>query len=116
MPLNDLKDSGNPIQRRPDVQRTSLSLDVLGRFICNTWDEAVNNGGQPFDAVVIGGGMFGGYFAEKIFRNEELFPNETRQNICGLVLGAGPFFVSPHIQNTSPRAWIQYTRLRSALA
>ncbi len=99
MPLNDLKDSGNPIQRRPDVQRTSLSLDVLGRFICNTWDEAVNNGGQPFDAVVIGAGMFGGYCAEKIFRNEELFPNEPRQNLRVLVLEAGPFLVPTHVQN-----------------
>src|SRR5258707_3302808 len=67
MPLNQLVDLGNPI-RPPDVQRTSLGLDVLSRFICNTWDEAVNNGGLPFDAIVIGAGMFGGYCAEKIFR------------------------------------------------
>ena len=60
MPLNRLIDSGNPIQPPPDVQRTSLGLDVMGRFVCNTWDEAVNNGGKPFDAVVIGAGMFGG--------------------------------------------------------
>ena len=26
----------------PDVQRTTLSLDLMGRFVCNTWDEAVN--------------------------------------------------------------------------
>src|SRR5258708_33816253 len=102
MPLNDLKDSGNPIQRRPDVQRTSLSLDVLGRFICNTWDEAVNNGGQPFDAVVIGGGMFGGYCAEKIFRNEEVFPNEPRQKLPRLVLEAGPFLCTTHVEHHSP--------------
>jgi hypothetical protein len=54
MPLNELIDSGNPIQPPPDVQRTTLGLDVLSRFICSTWDEAVNNGGKPFDAVVIG--------------------------------------------------------------
>jgi choline dehydrogenase-like flavoprotein len=91
MPLNYLKDTGNPIQERPDVQRTSLSLDVLGRFICNTWDEAVSSG--PFDAVVIGAGMFGGYCAEKIFR----FGDPS--NLRVLVLEAGPFLVSTHVQN-----------------
>ena len=93
MPLNSLKDTGNPIQERPDVQRTSLSLDVLGRFICNTWDEAVYNGGKPFDAVVIGAGMFGGYCAEKIFRFGE------PRNLRVLVLEAGPFLVPTHVQN-----------------
>jgi choline dehydrogenase-like flavoprotein len=94
MPLNSLKDTGNPIQERPDVQRTSLSVDVLGRFLCNTWDEAVNNGGKPFDAVVIGAGMFGGYCAEKIFRGIR-----NPSNLRVLVLEAGPFLVSTHVQN-----------------
>ena len=65
MPLNKLLDSGVPIQPPPNVQRTTMSLDVLGRFICNTWDEAIGNGGPSFDAVIIGGGMFGGYCADK---------------------------------------------------
>lgn len=94
MPLNYLKDSGSAIQPPPDVQRTSLSLDVLGRFICNTWDEAVYNGGNPFDAVVIGAGMFGGYCAEKIFRGVG-----APSNLRVLVLEAGPFLVSTHVQN-----------------
>jgi GMC oxidoreductase len=93
MPLNFLTNSGNPIPT-PDVQRTSLSLDVMGRFICNTWDEAVNNGGKPFDAVVIGAGMFGGYCAEKIFRGVG-----APSNLRVLVLEAGPFLVSTHVQN-----------------
>jgi GMC oxidoreductase len=92
MPLNRLIDSGNPIQP-PDVQRTSLGLDVMGRFVCNTWDEAVNNGGKPFDAVVIGAGMFGGYCAEKIFRFG------APRNLRVLVLEAGPFLVPTHVQN-----------------
>jgi choline dehydrogenase-like flavoprotein len=70
----------------------------MGRFICNTWDEAVNNGGKPFDAVIIGAGMFGGYCAEKIFRNE-IFHDGARQNLRVLVLEAGPFLVSTHVQN-----------------
>jgi choline dehydrogenase-like flavoprotein len=92
MPLNRLIDSGNPIQP-PDVQRTTFGLDVVGRFVCNTWDEAVNSGGKPFDAVVIGAGMFGGYCAEKIFRFG------ARRNLRVLVLEAGPFLVPTHVQN-----------------
>lgn len=84
--LNRLQDSGSPIA----VQDTTLSLDVLGRFICNTWDEATNNGGVQFDAIVIGSGMFGAYCAEKIYRHA---------NLRVLVLEAGPFLVSEHVQN-----------------
>src|SRR5947208_12926737 len=72
------------------IQDTTLSLDVLGRYICNTWDEAINNGGVQFDAVVIGSGMFGAYCAEKIYRHA---------NLRVLVLEAGPFLVSEHVQN-----------------
>lgn len=99
MPLNQLIDSGHPISPPPDVQRTSLSLDVLGRFVCSTWDEAIHNGGPPFDAVVIGAGMFGGYCAEKIYRLG------AANNLRVLVLDAGPFLVPTHVQNL-PRAGI----------
>ena len=27
-----------------EVQETAFSLDVLGRYLCHTYDEAVNNG------------------------------------------------------------------------
>lgn len=84
--VNRLFESSNPVE----VQETNFSIDVLGRYICNTWDEAVNNGGRPFDAVVIGGGMFGAYCAEKIYR---------RGNLRVLVLDAGAFLVSEHVQN-----------------
>ena len=39
--LNRLQDTGTPVT----VQDTTLAIDVLGRFVCNTWDEAINNGG-----------------------------------------------------------------------
>jgi choline dehydrogenase-like flavoprotein len=74
------------------VQETTFSIDVMGRYICNTWEEAVNNGGTTFDAVVIGAGMFGGYCAEKIYRHA---------NLRVLVLDAGSFLVSEHVQNLS---------------
>ena len=51
-----VENSAQPVE----VQETTFSIDVLGRYICSTWDEAVNNGGAPFDVVVIGAGMFGG--------------------------------------------------------
>ena len=93
MGLHLLIDSQQPITPPPDVQRTTLSIDVLGRFVCNTWDEAVSNGGAPFDAVVIGGGMFGGYCAEKIYRFGKARPLRV------LVLEAGPFLLPTHVQN-----------------
>jgi hypothetical protein len=89
MTLNRLVDSFQPLAI-PDVQRTTLSLDILGRYVCNTWDEAVNNGGAPFDVVIIGAGMFGGYCADHLFR---------RSRLRVLVLDAGPFLVSTHLQN-----------------
>ena len=93
MPLNQLTDSGQPITPLPDVQRTTLGLDVLGRFVCSTWDEATANSTRPFDAVIIGAGMFGGYCADKIYRLG------AANNLKVLVLDAGPFLVSTHVQN-----------------
>lgn len=93
MPLNRLIDSGQPIVPPPDVQRTSLGLDALGRFVCNTWDEATAAGTRHFDAVVIGAGMFGGYCAEKIYSFG------ANNNLKVLVLDAGPFLIPTHLQN-----------------
>jgi choline dehydrogenase-like flavoprotein len=74
-----------------EVQETTFAIDVLGRYVCSTWDEATANGGVAFDAVVIGAGMFGAYCAEKIYR---LGPN-----LRVLVLDAGSFLVTEHTQN-----------------
>jgi hypothetical protein len=80
MTLNRLDDSSQPLAI-PDVQRTTLSLDLLGRYICSTWDEVVNNGGTPFDVVIIGAGMFGGYCAAHIFRRSGLRVVTSQQTI-----------------------------------
>jgi choline dehydrogenase-like flavoprotein len=93
MPLNRLTDSGQPIVPPPDVQHTTLGVDVLGRFVCNTWDEATVGGSRSFDAIVIGAGMFGAYSAEKIYRWG------AANNLKVLVLEAGPFLVPTHLQN-----------------
>jgi choline dehydrogenase-like flavoprotein len=91
MSLNRLNDSGVPIVPPPDVQRTTLGIDALSRFICNTWEEATDNGNRQFDAVVIGAGMFGGYCADKIYRA----PGDLKV----LVLDAGGFLIPTHLQN-----------------
>jgi hypothetical protein len=74
-----------------EVQETTFSIDVPGRHICSTWDEATANGGVAFDAVVIGAGMFGAYCAEKIYR--------TGSNLRVLVLDPGSLLVTEHVQN-----------------
>lgn len=74
-----------------DVQHTAFSADVLGRFVCSTWQEAVHNGGPPFSAIVIGAGMYGAYCATRLFRRD---PGKRV-----LLLDAGPWLVPEHVQN-----------------
>lgn len=82
-----------PTSKDVEVQETAFSVDVLGRYIHNTWDEVISNGGAPFDVIVIGAGMFGAYCAEKIYRQG------ADANLRVLVLEAGSFLVSEHVQN-----------------
>ena len=82
---------------RVGVQRTKLTRDSIGRFFCNTWDEAtravkvsdLQNAVSMFDAIVVGSGMYGGYCAHQIWRRGGKV----------LVLEAGPFFAPEHGQN-----------------
>src|SRR5207249_187776 len=76
-------------------EQTSFTVDLIGRFVCNTWDEAVNAGGAPYDVVVIGAGMHGGYCAAKLFR----FAKEAGKAPRILVLDAGPLLLTQHEQN-----------------
>jgi hypothetical protein len=79
------------------VQRTKFTRDSIGRFFCNTWDEAtraakvsdLQNAVSMFDAIVVGSGMYGGYCAHQIWRRGGKV----------LVLEAGPFFAPEHGQN-----------------
>jgi len=87
MPIPNLVPSYGTV----DIQNTTFSIDALGRYICNTWQEATENSGPEFDAVVIGSGMYGAYCASKIYRLH------TSKRV--LVLDAGSFLVSEHIQN-----------------
>jgi hypothetical protein len=95
-------------------QPTDFALDVLGRYVCNTFDEALANSDagyrtgatdrngnvlpprsdmRPFDFIIIGGGTFGAAVAEHLsFRS-------TGRSERILVLEAGPFFLAEHQQN-----------------
>ena len=91
--------SPDPTQRVA-VQQTAFAYDVLGRYVCNDWAEIqaqLADGGFPFDAIVIGAGMFGAYCAEKLYR--ESGPLGLRI----LVLDAGAFLFPGHIQNLPQR-------------
>lgn len=87
MPLPELNPGGSLV----DFQNTAFSIDALGRFVCSTWDEATLNGGPPFSVVVVGAGMYGAYCAAKIFRRSP--------TARVLLLDAGRFLVSEHVQN-----------------
>lgn len=79
------------------VQQTHFTLDVLGRFTCNTDTEAnaavLRADARPFDVIVIGGGSFGPILAENVF-----FDDSTHSRRV-LVLDAGPMVVPEHVQN-----------------
>jgi choline dehydrogenase-like flavoprotein len=94
MPLQELVQGPNPA--RDDVQQTAFGYDVVPRYICNSWSEitaAQGPGSYPFDVVVIGGGMYGGYLAEKLYRRGD------GAALRVLVLEAGAFLLQSHIQN-----------------
>ena len=81
----------SPVSAPVLVQNTTFSIDALARNVCNTWDEAVGSGGPPFSVIVVGSGAYGGYLAAKV---ATLHPQARV-----LVLEAGPFLVSEHVQN-----------------
>ena len=94
MPLQELFPGQSPA--REDVQQTDFSYDVLGRYVCNDWQEvmaAQGPGGYPFDVVVIGAGMYGAYCAEKLYRGG------VASALRILVLEAGALLLPSHIQN-----------------
>jgi hypothetical protein len=81
-------------------ETTSFTLDNMGRFLCNTLQEARDSVGQSvggrtrdFDVIIIGGGTFGSVVAE------HLFIADTTRSRRILVLEAGPFVLPEHVQN-----------------
>jgi choline dehydrogenase-like flavoprotein len=87
---------------------TTFTRDVLGRYVCNTFDEALvtidpnaraaanlpaRGDLRPFDFIIIGGGTFGAALAE------HLWFRSTNRSERILVLDGGPFLLPEHVQN-----------------
>src|SRR5215472_17001587 len=79
---------------------TTFSIDNIGRFLCNTLQEAlvsaretVGDRTRDFDTIIVGGGTFGSVVAE------HLFITDTTRSRRILVLEAGPFVLPEHVQN-----------------
>ncbi len=82
------------------TERTTFSLDVLGRYVCNSWQEAMDSANprlrsdaRPFDVIVLGGGTFGSAVAQHLFSQDSSHSHRI------LVLEAGPVTVAEHTQN-----------------
>lgn len=87
---------------------TPFSRDALGRYLCNTFDEAIRStrkeaipeinrperlDAREFDTVIIGGGTFGAALAEHLWFRDRA----KRRRI--VVLEGGPFILPEHTQN-----------------
>ena len=90
------------------TESTTFTRDVLGRYVCNTFDEALvtidpnaraaaglpaRGDLRPFDFIIIGGGTFGAALAEHLW-----FRSRGRSERI-LVLDGGPFLLPEHVQN-----------------
>jgi hypothetical protein len=89
-----------------------FGTDILGRYFCNTLDEAIeSNKAKPFDVVVIGAGMYGAYIASKLYywsKKQKLQPGDSpdswvdKEGLKVLILEAGPYITHEHIENLPP--------------
>ncbi|MEM8723759.1 MAG: family 16 glycoside hydrolase [Cyanobacteria bacterium P01_G01_bin.39] len=81
-------------------EKTTFSFDVLGNYICTTWEDATKNS-DGIDVIVIGSGMYGGYCASEIYQQSLSRFGKTNklEALRVLVLEAGPFLVPEHAQN-----------------
>jgi hypothetical protein len=85
--------------------QTIFSRDILGNYVCNQFQEAINSG--PFDVIIIGGGTFRLALAQDLFaRSKRTGLGTVSQdamfkppNYRILVLEAGPFVLAEHAQD-----------------
>src|SRR6478736_4666053 len=89
------------------AQLTDFTMDILGRYMCNGFDEAMHsadknaqrpdgspqNDARPFNAIIVGSGSFGGILAQHL-----LYADETNSYRI-LVLEAGRSSLPEHFQN-----------------
>jgi hypothetical protein len=80
------------------TEDTSFTHDILGRYVCNTFEEAKTSG--TFDVVIIGGGTFGLTLAQDLFERSRPFgPAIKPPNYRVLVLEGGLFTLPEHVQD-----------------
>jgi choline dehydrogenase-like flavoprotein len=92
MRINEFLDK--QLKKNKFIQDATFSIDPIGNRICTGWKDVDKaNRRKPFDVVIIGAGMFGGYCAEKLFRRD------ATEKLRILVLEAGPFFLPTHVNN-----------------
>ncbi len=94
MPLFRLENTGSSAVA--DIQDSTFLRDALSRFVCNTLDEALASAPSGFDVVVVGSGMYGAYYAAKLFEFTKHVPG-VKPRI--LVLQEGPMVIYEHFQN-----------------
>lgn len=82
-----------PLFVRPMYNALTFRWMRSRRSVCHMCEEVIDNGGVPFDAVVICAGMFDRYSAEKIYRLG------AANNLGVLVLDGGPSLVAMRVQN-----------------
>ncbi len=88
------------------TERTHFTQDVQGRYICNTYQEALEStlqtgradgklrpDARPFDILIAGGGTFGAALAQHLFHNDILRKHRI------LLLEAGSYVLPEHVQN-----------------
>jgi choline dehydrogenase-like flavoprotein len=84
----------------PTPQVTDFTRDVVGRYVCNGLDEALQSmdtsrrpDARPFDFIIIGGGTFGSVLAQQMFSHDKKHGRRI------LVLESGSFVLPEHVQN-----------------
>ena len=80
---------------------TPFTRDVVGRYVCNGLDEALQSttgdaDARPFDLIVVGGGSFGTVLAARLARRDVTGAHRI------LVLDAGANVYTEHVQNLPP--------------
>src|SRR5438876_3113556 len=77
---------------------TTFTRDILGRYVCNSFVEAISSG--PFDMIIVGGGTNGLALAQDLFFRTRPAPGLVNyQTNRILVLEAGPFALPEHTQD-----------------
>jgi hypothetical protein len=81
-------------------ETTSFTLDNMGRYLCNSLQEAIDSAGQTvgdqrrdFDVIVAGAGSFGSVIANGLFMKDATHSRRI------LVLESGSFVLPEHVQN-----------------